>query len=206
MLNIVHPSDGHLFDCPQASFIRFQQMRVEARHHQEHQPQQVLTKEEAIMATQTLVRPSTPELSRPPREQSAPSMRVRLMLEPALEPALEPRSTTYAVRAPRPAPVAPKSGVRITRRGRITLLLLLTALALLLGALLQSGAPAVASPDGPSGAVTRTVTVGPGETLWQIARDVRPNADPRETVARIQELNGLTTATVWAGQPLIVPA
>ena len=56
------------------------------------------------------------------------------------------------------------------------------------------------------GAVTRTVTVGPGETLWQIARDVRPNADPRETVARIQELNGLTTATVWAGQPLIVPA
>ena len=37
-------------------------------------------------------------------------------------------------------------------------------------------------------------------------REVRPDADPRETVARIQELNGLTTATVWAGQPLIVPA
>ena len=85
----------------------------------------------------------------------------------------------------------------------------LTVLALVIGAVIQAaGAPAEAAPDGSTtgGAVTRTVTVQPGETLWQIARDVRPNADPRETVARIQELNGLTTATVWAGQPLIVPA
>ena len=51
-----------------------------------------------------------------------------------------------------------------------------------------------------------TVVVQPGETLWQIATRVAPGTDPRTTVHRIEELNGLTTATVSAGQRLYVPA
>ena len=176
------------------------------------------------MATQTLVRPApiTAPRSRvivpaprppaaPARDRVAPSMRVRGASMGICE--YSARTTTYrsgsvGVRAPRRVLVGSQSttGVQLTRRGRIALLMALTVLALVIGAVLQAaGAPAEAAPDG-SGAVTRTVTVQPGETLWQIAREVRPNADPRETVARIQDLNGLTTATVWAGQPLIVPA
>ena len=174
------------------------------------------------MATQTLVRPPLPALPHPirlprpvrpypvtAREQHSPSIRVA-----ASAPVeLAPRTTTYrasapAVRAPRLAPVSRSAGVRITRRGRLALLMALTVLALVIGAVIQAaGRRRRRHPTARrGGAVTRTVTVQPGETLWQIARDIRPNADPRETVARIQELNGLTTATVWAGQPLIVPA
>ncbi len=105
-----------------------------------------------------------------------------------------------------PTAVRP-SGVRLTRRGRLTVFVSLLVLGLVAAAWLLAGAPAVAGTEAtPAGEVTSTVVVGPGETLWDIARDVRPGADPRETVTRIQELNGLTTVSVWAGQPLIVPA
>ena len=184
------------------------------------------------MATQTLVRPAPITAPRPrvtvrpapgdgpagpvgARDRVAPSMRVR---GATVGYELEARTTTFRADGPvvvrrrvervgsaRPEGVR-ATGVRLTRRGRLALLLALTVLALVVGAVLQAGAPAEAAPDGSGAAVTRTVTVGPGQTLWEIARVVRPDADPRETVARIQELNGLTTATVWAGQPLIVPA
>ena len=49
------------------------------------------------------------------------------------------------------------------------------------------------------------VTVRPGETLWQIAERVAPGSDPRETVARILDLNGLQTAQVQAGTALRLP-
>jgi hypothetical protein len=46
---------------------------------------------------------------------------------------------------------------------------------------------------------------GDGQTLWQIARSVAPADDPRDTVDRIRDLNGLGTETVQAGQRLVVP-
>jgi Tfp pilus assembly protein FimV len=54
--------------------------------------------------------------------------------------------------------------------------------------------------------VAARVTVRPGETLWTIAARVRPNADPRQTIARIQDMNGLTSSTLQAGRVLLVPA
>ncbi|MBI1377383.1 MAG: LysM peptidoglycan-binding domain-containing protein [Frankiales bacterium] len=62
--------------------------------------------------------------------------------------------------------------------------------------------------DGPATPATTTVVVQPGETLWQVARAVAPDADVRDTIARIQDLNGLTgpgAATVRPGQSLVVP-
>ena len=54
-------------------------------------------------------------------------------------------------------------------------------------------------------AVGEPVTVRPGETLWQIAERVAPGSDPRETVRRILDLNGLQTAEVQAGTALRLP-
>jgi hypothetical protein len=48
-------------------------------------------------------------------------------------------------------------------------------------------------------------TVLPGETLWQIAGEVAPGVDRRDTVARIVELNALSSAGVAAGQRIAVP-
>ena len=55
---------------------------------------------------------------------------------------------------------------------------------------------------------TTTVVVQPGQTLWSVARGLSADADVRETVARIQELNGLSGtagSTVRPGQQLVVP-
>lgn len=50
------------------------------------------------------------------------------------------------------------------------------------------------------------VTVSAGDTLWGIATDVAPEADPRATIAHIAELNALDGEMVQAGQQLKVPA
>jgi len=49
------------------------------------------------------------------------------------------------------------------------------------------------------------VTVGQGETLWELATTAVPGVDPRETVDRIIELNGLAGGSVQAGQRIAVP-
>jgi hypothetical protein len=52
---------------------------------------------------------------------------------------------------------------------------------------------------------TATVTVGSGETLWDIARQFSPDADSDAVVARIRQLNSLGDAGVVPGLPLTVP-
>ena len=94
--------------------------------------------------------------------------------------------------------------MRLTRRGR--LVVLLVVLAVLLGSswlLTQSGVGAV--PERDARPVIGHVVVQPGETLWEIAGRVDPEADRRVTVARIVELNGLSGAEVGAFQRLAVP-
>ena len=102
----------------------------------------------------------------------------------------------------------PNGPARLTRRGR------LVVVALLLGATtgLGLGLPVVATTQATAaserggGAVAERVTVRPGETLWGIAERVRPDADPRATIARIRDMNGLTSSAAQAGQVLLVPA
>jgi LysM repeat protein len=55
------------------------------------------------------------------------------------------------------------------------------------------------------GRATGVVVVQAGESLWQIAQDIAPEADPRETVTTIRELNGLDDAPVVPGQSIVVP-
>jgi nucleoid-associated protein YgaU len=63
-----------------------------------------------------------------------------------------------------------------------------------------------AAADGPVPAVVvHTHVVLPGETLWGIARQVAPQEDPRDVVARIVEFNALQSASVQAGQRLALP-
>ena len=99
----------------------------------------------------------------------------------------------------------PVSGpVRLTRRGRALVVVVLLAVAL--GALVLVTAPATATGDPGVSAVADRVTVRPGETLWSIAERVRPEADPRATIARIRDMNGLESSVAQAGQVLLVPA
>lgn len=66
-----------------------------------------------------------------------------------------------------------------------------------LGSLASSVAPAVPS-------ATKVVRVLPGESLWELAGRVAPDADPAAVVERIRELNSVDGG-VHPGQPLTVP-
>lgn len=104
----------------------------------------------------------------------------------------------------RPARACP--GMRLTRRGRLAVIL--ASMAFLALATLGSGRfPAEASgATGPSVPATAIVVVQSGETLWQIAQAVAPQSDPRETVGTIRALNGLGNEPIRPGQSLVVPA
>ncbi len=107
---------------------------------------------------------------------------------------------------PAPAPRRSPSPLRLTRRGRILARLAVAALVLLAvvaGVLLIDRSAAADSQAHPIPVSYRVVL--PGETLWQIAGEVAPGTDRRDTVARIKELNALDTAAVNAGQRIAVP-
>jgi LysM repeat protein len=93
-----------------------------------------------------------------------------------------------------------RPGIRLTRRGRLVLLVLLLAVAGF-GALLAASTSEAAAPAGPA----PTVVVRPGDTLWSIAERYAPGPDPFATIERIRQLNGLTGYTVQAGQKLVLP-
>jgi len=50
------------------------------------------------------------------------------------------------------------------------------------------------------------VTVESGQSLWQLAETIAPNADPRDVVADIVLLNQLDGGVVHPGERLAIPA
>ena len=101
-------------------------------------------------------------------------------------------------------PAAPRSRVRLTRRGRVVSLVVFVGLALTV-LLTLGGFSAVASLDGGTPVPVRVVTVQPGDTLYGIASDIAAPGEIRETVLKIQELNSLPSASLEEGQKLAVP-
>jgi hypothetical protein len=111
--------------------------------------------------------------------------------------------------------------IRLTRRGRIVLgcLAVMAATAIATAALIWFGAVggAQAASDGAQAASHGQplavahrglfqVVVRPGETLWSIARQAEPSADPRIVVQQIIDVNALSGPTIQAGELLWVPA
>lgn len=98
--------------------------------------------------------------------------------------------------------------LRLTVRGRRVLAVLAALPAMIAIALAMiSGGTALASLDAgaPAGSF-ETVTVSHGDSLWSIAEEVAPQADPRDVVDAIVRLNALEGVTVRAGQSLAIPA
>ncbi|MGI5164156.1 LysM peptidoglycan-binding domain-containing protein [Spirillospora sp. CA-253888] len=110
-------------------------------------------------------------------------------------------------REPRPAPAPPP--VRLTRRGRVVLVAFAAIVLLVLFWLTMgpgAGAQDRGTPPGSGGHRVEYVVVEPGQTLWEIAVRVSGDGDPRLTVQRIIDLNGLPGPIVQPGQRLRMPA
>jgi LysM repeat protein len=69
-----------------------------------------------------------------------------------------------------------------------------------------SGAPPASrgAPPASRGDVTKVV-IRPGESLWSVAESQDPNADTRQVIQQILQLNSLRTDQVLPGQVLWVP-
>ncbi len=95
--------------------------------------------------------------------------------------------------------------LRLTRRGRAVLTLVIS-IPLVIAALfvIVNGGGAIATNH--PGTALHYVTVQGGETLWQLAGEVAPLADPREVVADIVNLNQLASSDIQAGQRIAIPA
>lgn len=96
------------------------------------------------------------------------------------------------------------STLRLTRRGRVVVLLaaLLVAFAV---AVLAAGS-VVATGEAGQPEPVKVITVGAGDTLWGIASDLADDGDVRAMMQRIESLNAMDGGTLAAGQRLVVPA
>jgi len=98
-----------------------------------------------------------------------------------------------------------RTPVRLTRRGRVAAAvaaaLAVTALSTGLATTARAAHSGAASP-GPG--VSRVV-VESGQSLWSLAGEYDPHADPRAVVDRILRLNAMTDTRVQAGAVLWVP-
>lgn len=98
--------------------------------------------------------------------------------------------------------------LRLTRRGRIVFTTL-AALPLLIvvAFFVLNGGQASAGDAAAGGTRTQfdTVTIQPGETLWQLAEDTAPNADPRDFVQDVISLNALDGSGLQAGEQIAIP-
>lgn len=101
---------------------------------------------------------------------------------------------------------APAPRLRLTSRGRAvfgTLIVIpLVVVALFLG--FPSGG--AAATNNPATCTFEYVSIEPGQSLWQLAEQVAPQADPREVIADILSLNNLSSGDVQPGQELAIPA
>lgn len=105
------------------------------------------------------------------------------------------------------APLAvsrPVPALRLTRRGR--LVVFAATLIAVLGFGLVVSSAVVATSDSGEPPATEVVVVQPGETLWQIAGDIHPGGDIRDTVDDIMRLNALDSpAGLQMGTELHLP-
>ena len=100
------------------------------------------------------------------------------------------------------APAAPRSGVRLTRRGRVVVVAALVGLLFAAFSLGRVGAEGSTSTERPA---TQVVTVAPGDTLWGVASRLAPGQDPRPVVEQIRQLNDLDSGGLRVGQQLVLP-
>jgi Tfp pilus assembly protein FimV len=108
--------------------------------------------------------------------------------------------------APTAAPVSARPSasagrLRLTRRGRVVVVLGLLLAVLVVGFALGHVSHAPAAEPG----ATRILVVQPGDTLWSIAARVEPSQDTRRVVAQLTTMNGLHGASVQVGERLTVP-
>jgi hypothetical protein len=98
-------------------------------------------------------------------------------------------------------------GLRLTLRGRVVLASLVALLVTAVPAIAAAAAQATSHAPPPRVAERNLtqVTVRPGQSLWSVAAEADPDADPRVVTQEIIQLNALTGTVIYPGEQLWVP-
>jgi len=99
--------------------------------------------------------------------------------------------------------MTPPTTLALTRRGR--LVVFATGLLLVLALFVLWGSGSVATEKSGAAEPTLVVQVQPGDTLYDLAASLTVDGDVNAMVERIEDLNRLETAMLYAGQKLRVP-
>lgn len=98
----------------------------------------------------------------------------------------------------------PRTQVRLTRRGRVVVLL--AALIVAFAVAIFAAGSVVATGEAGQPEPVKVITVGSGDTLWAIASDLADDGDVRSMMQQIESLNAMDGGLLSAGQKLVVPA
>ncbi|MDQ1550427.1 MAG: hypothetical protein QOD27_2085 [Microbacteriaceae bacterium] len=95
--------------------------------------------------------------------------------------------------------------LRLTKRGR-RVLTVLAAVPVVIGALIFTLNGGMATATDVAGSTKfHYVTISAGESLWQLAGQIAPSADPRDVISDVVHLNQLASTDLQAGQRLAIP-
>ncbi|MDQ1606561.1 MAG: hypothetical protein QOJ18_928 [Microbacteriaceae bacterium] len=95
--------------------------------------------------------------------------------------------------------------LRLTKRGR-RVLTVLAAVPVVIGALFFTLNGGMATATDVAGSTKfHYVTISAGESLWQLAGQIAPSADPRDVISDVVHLNQLASTDLQAGQRLAIP-
>jgi LysM domain len=111
---------------------------------------------------------------------------------------------SISIRTRRAAKSLTAGHIRLTRRGRLALLVA-AVLCMLVGFSLGNTLSFTAGSISPAPA-SHSVVVQPGDTLWGIATQAAPHVDPRATIQQIIVLNHLPSTGLQVGETLAVPS
>ena len=94
------------------------------------------------------------------------------------------------------------SDLQLTRRGRWVLWT--AALAVATGMAVMGGGALASTPELPREVVPHTVIEG--DNLWSLAEGIAlPGEDLRDVVELIIDVNGRASASLWAGEQILLP-
>ena len=117
---------------------------------------------------------------------------------------IEMTNYSPATRITRPiAPVSKRTvlnskGRRFVRQATVVTVAVVAAISFFSGQAATAGSAAVKTNF-------TYVTIHAGENLWQLAAKVAPNEDRRDWIAKVVDLNALTSADVAPGQRIALP-
>ena len=114
--------------------------------------------------------------------------------------------STIGIQASMSRPVPMATRLRITARGRRVLVAAAALpLAVGIGFSVLAGGSALASGTQAEPVSFDTVAVLPGDTLWSIAAEAAPGADPRVVIEDIKRLNNLSSGAIQVGAEIAIP-